>query len=80
MKNKLVSNLFLQIINLCRYAAAQEDEEKERIAAYRASLSPEDIERVVAETEELKRLQAGVCHSLPTPGRLFSDWLHGPKP
>ena len=35
----------------------QDDEERARIAEYRASLSPEDIERVVAETEELKRLQ-----------------------
>jgi len=35
----------------------QDDEEKARIAAYRAGLSPEDIEKVVADTEELKRLQ-----------------------
>jgi Zn-dependent M16 (insulinase) family peptidase len=38
-------------------AKAQDDEEKARIAAYRAGLSPEEIEKVVAETEELKRLQ-----------------------
>jgi len=38
-------------------AKAQDDEEKARIAAHRAGLSPEEIEKVVAETEELKRLQ-----------------------
>ena len=38
-------------------AKAQDDEEKERIAEYRAGLSPEEIKKVVAETEELKRLQ-----------------------
>ena len=38
-------------------ASKQEADEKTRIAEYRAGLSPEDIERVVAETEELKTLQ-----------------------
>ena len=35
----------------------QEDEEKARVAAYRAGLSPEEIQKVVEETAELKRLQ-----------------------
>ena len=35
----------------------QEEEEKARVASYRASLSPEEIEKVVEETAELKRLQ-----------------------
>ena len=38
-------------------AKAQEDAEKARIAKYREGLSPEELEKVVAETEELKRLQ-----------------------
>ena len=40
----------------------QEEEEKARVASYRASLSPEEIEKVVEETAELKRLQ-----ETPTP-------------
>jgi Zn-dependent M16 (insulinase) family peptidase len=35
----------------------QDEEEKAKVAAYRAGLSPEEIEKVVADTEELKRLQ-----------------------
>lgn len=38
-------------------AKAQDDEEKARIEKYRSGLSPEEIEKVVAETEELKKLQ-----------------------
>ena len=34
----------------------QDEEEKAKVAAYRGSL-PEEIEKVVADTEELKRLQ-----------------------